>query len=109
MNKLIKIRRRNKSETKVNEYYITILDKKRKNYYPLLIDLLKIVGVCCENYSEEDRLKWGNFVRRATIVHHINRNRKDNRLNNLMLVCNICHKKIHYPHKDYEKIIHRSR
>lgn len=42
-------------------------------------------------------------IKRAIQVHHKDTDKKNNKLENLMMVCKICHKKIHYPSLDWNR------
>ena len=63
---------------------------KIKTYYLLFKDIIKIYWVCCQRCSvRANQWIWG--YSRATQVHHLDKNRKNNRLSNLMMLCRKCH------------------
>ena len=55
------------------------------NEHNFLLRLRKKVVILCEKCNKY----------RALQIHHINRDRKDNRLDNLELLCTYCHKAEH--------------
>lgn len=62
-----------------------------KNYYRKLKILVKEYFIFCQFCD----------IRKGVFIHHINKNRKDNRLENLMPLCKTCHIVSHTPKKTF--------
>lgn len=62
---------------------------KQKGKKEILKKALKTYWIYCQRCK----------IYKAIIVHHINKNKKDNKLKNLSLLCRRCHMKVHNPKK----------
>ncbi len=82
-----------KDTGKVKKYRISLEElisftkhtSRLKSYYYVLKQVVKEHFVCCELCCKY----------RSVEVHHINKNRLDNRLENLNMLCKWCHIKVH--------------
>lgn len=91
------------AQRRKSEYYNLLSPHKNKEvlgvntYRQDLMESLSEIKCCRCGY---------NKIVGILEVHHKNRNRKDNHLNNLELLCPNCHKEEHYKNKDgsYSKI-----
>lgn len=60
------------------------------NFYRVYSSLIKQYPVFCEQC----------FSFKSTVIHHKDKNKKNNQENNLLPLCRKCHTLIHYPHKN---------
>ena len=79
---------KNQTNIKAHQHQIVIGSNKRNRKEYLNIAKTNKIWICemCNKERSKDR---------DLVVHHIDKNNKNNNVNNLMVLCNSCHAKIH--------------
>lgn len=71
--------------------------KDGKNSYQSILKRYKIKQIC--NYCREKDI-------RVIVTHHIDENRKNNNMKNLVWLCHNCHSLVHYDNVEKRKFLH---
>ncbi len=87
------------------KYYFThkndpVFIEKRKSHRKKWHDIYRFGGNKTK-VLERDNYKCQICGKNTAYVHHKNRNKSDNRLENLQTLCNSCHMKYHFQNGDF--------